>query len=290
MAFQKRIGLPLKKLSSALFDRPVKRLRFYVSEIENPRLPEAFDGIRVMHLSDLHTKNYGKNGQRLVSKCGRHSPDLIVFTGDLFSRNESLDKILSKVPMMRALAKLAPVYYVIGNHEADAGEKTLILCRALENAGICVLRNERAEIFRGNEKISIYGLEMPFDCYRNKKGGYSGLRRLSLSDLNNMLGTPDKDGYNLLLAHSPIQFEEYASWGADLTLSGHIHGGIVRIAGVGLFSPERRFFPKYSKGIYRKQTQRGQAVMEVSAGLGKMRINNPESVSICILRRQKNDR
>lgn len=290
MALPKWLDEPVDRFYAKYLDRPVRRLRFYVSETESPRLPESFDGLRVMHLSDMHAKDYGKNGCRLVRACARHKPDIIVFTGDIFSRNESMERIMTRVPMMKALTRLAPVYYITGNHEGDTPQRTAALCRAMSEAGVQVLRNDSARLTRGGEHINIYGLELPPECYHDEWGGYRHLRRLTVGDIDKRLGRPEAEEFNLLLAHSPIQFREYADWGADLTLSGHVHGGVVRIFGVGLLSPERRFFPRYTRGIYRRQTARGESVMEVSAGLGKFRINNPESVPICILRRQKNDR
>lgn len=287
MALPEWLDEPMDKIYFRYIDRPVKRLRFYAAEISSPRLPESFDGLRVMHLSDLHAKDYGRNGCRLVKACGRHMPDIIVFTGDLFSRNESIGRVMTRVEMMRGLMKLAPVYYIIGNHEGDAPGKTAQLCSALSDIGVTVLRNSRTELCINGESIRIYGLELPQECYHDENGSYRHLRRLTVRDIDERLGTPASESFNLLLAHSPMQFKEYADWGADLTLSGHVHGGVVRILGTGLLSPERRFFPRYTKGVYRRSTGRGEAVMEVSAGLGKFRINDPESVSICILRRQK---
>ncbi len=287
MPLPKWLDEPLDKIYAAFLDRPVKRLRFYVSEIESPRLPQEFDGMRVMHLSDLHAKDYGPGYRRLTSACRRHKPDIIVFTGDIFSRNESIQRIMTRVPMMRELVRLAPVYYIPGNHEGDAPEKAEILYKTLSGVGVKVLRNDHTRLTRGGEHINIYGLELPPACYRAAGGSFRDLRKLSVGELDGLLGRPESDAFNLLLAHSPIQFPQYADWGADLTMSGHVHGGIIRILGIGLLSPERRFFPKYTKGIYRRRSGRGEAVLEVSAGLGKFRINNPESVPICILRRQR---
>ncbi len=287
MPLPKWLDEPLDFIYANFLDRPVKRLRFYVSEIESPRLPEVFDGTRVMHLSDLHAKDYGRNYSRLVKACRRHKPDIIVFTGDIFSRNESVQRIMTRIPMMRELVRLAPVFYIPGNHENDAPAKAEILFKTMSGVGVQVLRNDRVQLSRGGEHIDIYGLELPPDCYTAPDGGHRHLRRLSVGELDDMLGRPDSGSFNLLLAHSPIQFKEYAGWGADLTMSGHMHGGIIRILGKGLLSPERRFFPKYTKGVYRRKSGRGISVLEVSAGLGKFRINNPESVPICVLRRQR---
>ena len=277
----------LKALFMSLaVNRPAKRLFFYRYEISSPRLPEEFDGLKILHLSDLHGKDYGKNGIRLVNACARRKPDIIAFTGDLFSRDESAEGMLSRVPLMKALGRIAPVYYIAGNHECESADGAELICRELSRAGIHVLRDCGTRILRGESYINIWGLELPLDCYHDDNGGFRRLRRLTVGDIDERLGRPDGEDFNLLLAHSPLPFKSYADWGADLTLSGHVHGGIVRLFGIGLLSPERRFFPRYTKGLYRRRTARGEAVIEVSAGLGKFRVNNPESASVCILRRR----
>lgn len=258
-------------------------LMFYHYDIKSPKIPQAFDGFKVLHLSDLHTKSYGTDGELLTHACADVSPDVIVFTGDLISRSENIFMIKKKIPMMRDLLKIAPVYYVWGNHEADVPDKAKLLSDYLEAEGINVLRNEKTRITRDNEHIDLYGLELEETYYKNPNGGYKNLPEVTEEVLTDKLGAPDSDSFNLLLAHSPMPFESYADWGADLTLSGHCHGGIIRIGNKGLLSPERRFFPKYTKGLYTAETENGTAYMEVSAGLGKFRINNPESVSLCRL-------
>lgn len=269
--------------------RTVRRngLSFYCFGVSSPKLPDEFGGCRIMHLSDLHSKEYGENGEYLVRACAEFKPDYIFFTGDLFSRNENIFRIKSKVPLMKGLNDIAPLYYVWGNHEADIPDKSKLMNSRLAEVGVTVLRNERTRIYRGDSFIELYGLELPSYYYRAPDGGYRGLPKLTAEELRKRLGTPDRKSFNLLLAHTPLPFKQYAEWGADLTLAGHVHGGMVRIFGVGLLSPERKFFPRYTKGMYRLRTEYGVSCMEVSAGLGKFRLNNPEMVSVIELRRSR---
>lgn len=262
-------------------------LKFYHYEIADPKIPEEFDGYKILHLSDLHSKNYGEDGGDLVEACGDFEPDIIMFTGDLFSRSENIFTIKKKVPLMKKLNGIAPVYYVWGNHEADVPEKAKLMNGRLHDEGITVLRNEKVRIYSGESYINLFGLELDESCYKNPNGGYKNLTPVTLDMLHGLLGEPEEDKFNLLMAHTPMPFETYAEWGADLTLAGHCHGGMIRLpGGIGLLSPERKFFPKYTKGLYTCETEKGSAVMEVSAGLGKLRINNPQMVSLCILRRK----
>ena len=261
-------------------------LKFYHYEIVNTKIPEEFDGYKILHLSDLHGKNYGYEGQYLTEACSELDPDVIMFTGDLFSRSENIFTIKKRVPLMKRLNEIAPVYYVWGNHEADVPDKAKLMNGRLHDEGITVLRNEKVRLYSGKSYINLYGLELDEKYYKNPDGGYKNLPQLTLNDMKEYLGDADPDHFNVLMAHTPMPFETYARWGADFTLSGHCHGGIIRLpGGIGLLSPERKLFPKFTKGLYLCETDSGKASMEVSAGLGKFRVNNPEMVSLCILRR-----
>lgn len=263
-----------------------RKLMIYGFEIPLDSLPESFDGLRIVHLSDLHKKRFGQNNAELVRICKRLSPDIICFTGDLFSRDEDISAIKGKLPFMKKLRRIAPVYYILGNHESEAPEKAALLCYLLKRAGIVCLRNKRVRLWRGESFISISGLMLPNECYRLADGSFRGLRPVTLSLVTRLIGRASR-GCNILLSHTPLPFKAYAEWGADLTLSGHVHGGVVRLFGIGLLSPERKFFPRYSQGLYRIMSARGASFMEVSAGLGKFRINDPPSVTLCVLRRKK---
>lgn len=263
-------------------------LHFYHYEIKSPKLPEEFDGYKILHLSDLHSKDYGKEGEILTEACSDFEPDMITFTGDLYSRNGNIFTIKRSLPLMKRLRKIAPVYYVWGNHEADMPRNARYMDGLLEHAGINVINNKRERVYCGCSSIDIHGLSLESRFYKNAAGGYKDLPNVSTKHIRSLLGEPDRKSFNILLAHTPMPFVQYAEWGADFVMAGHCHGGMIRLpGGIGLLSPERKLFPRFTKGLYRCRTEYGDSVMEVSAGLGKFRINNPEMVSICILRRSK---
>ena len=248
-------------------------------EVTVPGLPSAFDGAKILHLSDLHKKRYGDGFNNLLNSCRFLEPDYIFFTGDLFSRRET--NVEPKIVLMQRLMKIAPVYYVIGNHEADAPDRAAALCTALENEGVHVINNNTEYIVRDGQYIKITGAVLPQSHYRNSEGGFSQRTEITPEIMNDIAGTADRSCVNILLAHDPLPFEVYAGWGADLTFSGHVHGGVVRLPLIGgVFSPERRFLPKYSKGVYRLGTKQ----LVVSAGLGKFRLNNPSQIILVTLR------
>ena len=239
------------------------------------KLPPSFEGVKILHLSDLHKKRYGDDFNNLINTCGFCDADYIFFTGDLFSRTE--EDLKPKLVLMRRLMKLAPVYYVMGNHETDADEKSSALNCKLEEIGVHVLRNTHERIYRGNEYINLYGAELPLECYRADGRGYRGLKSVDVKLLDKLMGTPDPEKCCVLLSHSPFPFKAYAEWGADIVFSGHCHGGVIRLPIVGgLLSPERKFFPEYTRGLYKRYG----STMVVSAGLGKFRLNNPSQL-IC---------
>ena len=284
--FGKKYGKTAKYTDS---DGKRRKIMIYTELIPSQRLPESFDGMRVLHLSDLHAKQFGKDNTALVRLCRRLSPDIICFTGDIFSRNETLEAVSAKLPFMKSLCDIAPTYYIRGNHENDADSIAEAFEEGMRKIGVNVLRNEMTAFTRNGESITICGIELPRSCYRRENGSYRDLTPASINMMKELIGDAP-EGYTLLLAHTPLPFGEYAEWGADLTLSGHVHGGIIRLFGTGLLSPERRFFPRYTNGVYSIKTDRAQHFMEVSAGLGKFRINNPPSVTVCILaRRNDND-
>ena len=125
--------------------------------------------------------------------------------------------------------------------------------------------------------FEITGASLKREVYK-KDGCYKNLDVYSLSELQNAVGKPNSDALNLLIAHHPLFADVYNAWGADITFSGHIHGGAVRIPflNLGLLSPERRFFPRYSKGVYKV----GNMLLCVSGGLGKLRLFNPPEIIV----------
>ena len=232
------------------------------------------NNLRILHLSDLHKKDFGKNYEKLLKKIPDEKYDFICFTGDLISRNETeFDK---KISFMKSLLKIAPVFFVNGNHEAEAYEKYDVLKKELLKIGVSILDNDSVILKNGEENVILAGFSSEKNFFRNDKNGFSDLYRIDSDYLKQKLGEKKK-GYTILLSHSPFFFEQYAEWGADLTLCGHVHGGVVRLPFVGgVLSPERKFFPKYDGGIYEINGRK----MIVSKGLGKLRLFNPSEIVV----------
>ena len=238
-------------------------------------LPETFEGFKIAHVSDLHNAVFGRKNERLLSLIRAAEPDIIAITGDLIdSRHTDIDSALAFV---EAAAEIAPVYYVTGNHESrldfDEIEPRLIA------AGARVLRNEAEDIGHGGERIRLAGIDDPSFI---RTGGTSEERAAAeLEQLGDGGGT-----FTVLLSHRPELVEVYAEYGAGLVLSGHAHGGQVRLPLLGgLYAPGQGLLPEYDSGLY----SLGETQMVVSRGLGNsvapLRVNNrPELVIVTLSR------
>ena len=236
-------------------------------------LPEAFDGYRIAHISDLHNTQIGDNNEKLLETIRKAEPDIIAITGDLIdSRNTNIEIALH---FAEEAMKIAPCYYVTGNHEARIPEYD-DLKSGLTGLGIVVLEDERLEIQRLGEKIAVIGVNDPSFETNYLFGDAAAVLRLKLQEYKN------EDTYTVLLSHRPELLETYAQCGVDLVLSGHAHGGQVRIPFVGgLVAPNQGLFPKYDAGMFIKEN----TTMIVSRGIGNsiipIRVNNrPEVILI----------
>ena len=252
--------------------------------VENKKVPKEFDGYNIVQISDFHSKLFGENNKKLIQKIKSLNPDIVVVTGDLIDgENNNYNVALD---FMKEISKLYRVYYIIGNHE----QKSLIkkykdeykdYFNKLHQIDFVNLDNNKVEIVKGDSNINLYGLTVPYSCYKYLFDNQE-TTSIDIDFLEEKLGKVDREQFNILLAHTPFYFDEYEKWGADLTLCGHVHGGIVRLPLVGgLLSPDRKFFPKYDLGEYTKN----KSTMIVSKGLGGskvlIRVNcKPEIVNI----------
>lgn len=254
--------------------------------IGSKRLPPEFDHYKIIHLSDLHGALYGRENEELVAQIRQIDPHIIVMTGDM------ADKSPQAIPRFENLCSRLcddyPVYYVEGNHEQEM--EKIILDRLLENIkkmGVTTLKNRQCTIFCRGASIKMYGLVTPMVYYKDILKEYQPGITFSARNAEELLGKADSSCYRILLAHNPLYFPAYRDWGANLTLSGHIHGGIIRIPGLGgLLSPDLTFFPKYDGGHFK---ERGKHLI-VSRGLGNhffVRIMNPPEL-VCITLRSLN--
>lgn len=230
-------------------------------KVKSKKIPKEFNGYKIVQLSDLHNKEFGKNNQKLINKVEKLNPDIVIMTGDMIQKYVGNFEIAEK--LIKKLSQKYKVYYSLGNHELEYSYyKLKELIKIINNAGATILKNENVEIKKGKSSIRLYGLNFKFNLKRgNSRENYPKV-------LQGILGGIDKSKYNILLAHDALNFEVYEKFGFDLIFSGHVHGGIIRFFGIGILSPRRQFFPKYTSGEYTLN----KAKMIVSRGLGSSRV------------------
>ena len=242
--------------------------------ISSLKLPESFDGYRIAHVSDLHNAEMGKDNETLLSMLRDADPDMIAITGDLIdSRNTDIEVALQFV---REAVKIAPCYYVTGNHEARVNEYGELKAE-MEAAGVTVLEDVRKEISIEGETITLIGVNDPSYQTDYLFGDAESVIDSKLEELHT-----ENAGFTILLSHRPELFDTYADHDIDLVLSGHAHGGQFRLPFIGgLVAPNQGLFPEYDAGIFTD----GNTNMIVSRGVGNsilpFRINNrPEVILI----------
>ena len=242
----------------------------------SPRLPAGFDGCVIVQLSDLHGALFGEDNRDLLKVVAKERPDYIFLTGDLLDQYRATPHSYA-VSLGGALADIAPTYFVTGNHEWALPDVPG-LKRALEVAGVQVLTNEYTVLARDGDNAVLAGIDDP--------NGYADQK--TPEEVADEVRAAFADPFWILLAHRNNYFEDaYCRLGADLVISGHGHGGLVRLPFTdGLVSVERTFFPSYTAGFY----QAGGADLFVSRGLGNsgrtFRLFNRPQVAVLTLKRE----
>lgn len=237
-------------------------------EVASQKLPESFDGFKIVQLSDLHGAEFGEDGMELVDKVGSLEPDMIALTGDFVTDEGDLAAVEK---LAARLVKLCPVYFISGNHEFGSGLAVMVR-NILERAGVKYLSNEYLTINRGDDEILLGGVEDPL--------AYADM--LSPDELAQKMNDAAPDAFKILLGHRNYWMTEYPELPVDLIFCGHAHGGLIRIPGVGgLIGTDRRLFPDFDAGEYNN----GRYTLIVSRGLGNSvpipRIfNRPEIVCV----------
>ena len=246
-------------------------------EILSDRIPQGFDGFRIAQVSDLHNAEFGEENWKLIKMLSQTDPDIIVLTGDLIdSRQTDLDGALE---FAWQAGKIARVYYVSGNHEARISEYEDLKI-GLVKAGVVILENQKVQITREGESITLMGIDDPSFQEDYLFGDAASVTSSALSELQN-----EYDCYTVLLAHRPELFETYVDAGVNLVFSGHAHGGQFRLPFIGgLVAPNQGFFPEYDAGLFSE----GSTTMIVSRGVGNsiipIRFNNRPEIVVAELK------
>ena len=234
--------------------------------IHSHKLPASFSGLRIAHVSDLHNTEIGDGNEKLLSMLQDAEPDLIAITGDLIDSRRT--DINIAVDFAEKATKIAPCYYVTGNHEWASGNVPS-LKKTLADAGWTVLSNQYLQLNRNESSLILAGIDDP--------NGYADQK--TPEELTAELYAACGDPFWILLAHRNDRFVgQYCLLGADLVVSGHGHGGVIRVPFTdGLLGTQHTLFPTHTAGLYEKNA----SALFVSRGLGNVGItfrlfNRPE--------------
>lgn len=254
---------------AALVCRDNLQVRTVGYDLRFPDLPEGFDGLKIMQISDLHGRDI--LARQLLIRAEAEAPDLILLTGDLVDGEGQLARL---EPLIRELAAIAPAYYVTGNHEWALADTEGFL-RELSSLGVTLLRNSFVTLERSGDRLLLAGVEDP-NGYADMKTPEELARELEAAG----------GGFSLLLAHRPELFPDYAALGFRVVFSGHTHGGMLRLPFLGgVLAPGHVLFPEYDGGLFTL----GGSSMVLSRGLagvnGLPRIFNPMEVPVAVLHR-----
>ena len=247
--------------------------------VTSSKIPDSFDGFEFAQISDLHNAEFGDENKDILELLSQIEPDMIALTGDLIDSCQTDIEIA--LDFASKAVQIAPVYYVSGNHEARIPEYAE-LKMGLTEAGVTVLENQKIQITKDGESITLIGIQDPSFRTDYLFGDAESVSRQAITSLQN-----ESDGFTVLLSHRPELFELYVDTGVDLVFSGHAHGGQFRLPFVGgLVAPNQGFFPKYDAGQFIEEN----TTMIVSRGVGNsiipFRINNPPEIVVVELKRQ----
>ena len=253
-----------------IYDNENVRATEITLKIEN--LPEDFSGCKIVHVSDLHNVELGDNNEDLLSLIREASPDVIFFTGDIIDGQKPDIPVAAE--FINAAAEIAPVYYVMGNHDPHGAGETYPE-GVIFNENITVLHNEDVFWQMGESKIQIIGIDDPMYVSAENEEEY--IR-------SQIEGYKDSEYFKILLSHRPEQFDVYVENDMNLVFSGHAHGGQFRLPFIGgLYAPHQGKFPKYDSGVHSENNTN----LVVSRGLGNstfpIRLNNSPEVIIITL-------
>jgi predicted MPP superfamily phosphohydrolase len=229
--------------------------------ITDNRIPSRFDGYTIVQLSDFHCKRFGNQEEELINEIKNEKPNLIVLTGDLIDRNHQ--DIENVSILLNGISQICPVYTISGNHEFDEWNQYIKLVELYKKYGIVQLDDSTQTISIGNDNINVHGL----------KWG---------STLTNQI-IDDAQTYDILLYHNANEFNHMSTLGYQLILSGHTHGGLIRLPFFnGLIGNNGDLLPAFAGGVFVNH----DCTMISSRGLGDSYLprflNRPELVSITL--------
>ena len=239
------------------------------------------NGVRAAVISDLHGRELGKDNVRLIAKTAEQFPDVIFLDGDLIDRNSGEEDVRELEQLIQSLCEIAPVFFSLGNHEQAYMRNDDTLLERIEAAGATVVNDSFVDVSIADQTLRIGGtLGYGFYFGRSEEEFTTSAEYVFLKEFENT------DFPTICLAHRPDTFifnGAYDMWDIDVVVSGHTHGGLVRLPFVGgLYAPMQGFFPEYDRGYFQLGDNMQMVISSGLAGHGVLpRVNNlPEIVVV----------
>ncbi len=239
-----------------------EELVFSSSKIKEPAI--------LVFLSDLHDNTFGEKNEKLLKEIKRIHPDAVLIGGDTMVTKPGRADLSRTKELLQGISRLScPVFYANGNHEQrmqrDRGVYGSMydeFRKLLEEYQVNYLQNKTVQ---WRDDIAVSGVDIAWKYYQDFHPD-----SMVPYYLTRRLGKAESERFQILLAHSPLFFDAYAGWGADLSLAGHFHGGTIRLPGLGgVMTPQYQFFHPFCGGVFE---QNGRWML-VSRGLGTHSIN-----------------
>ncbi len=250
-------------------------------KISNSKIPEEFAGYKIVQISDFHNTKSKTLKNSLIEEIKKQAPNIIAITGDFIDVNRTDTNIA--LDFIKEINSIAPIYYVPGNHEARFNDYEDFKNELSENK-VTVLDNKIEKLFIENEEINLIGINDPNMVHEPSVSDATIVDK----ELKNI--GYDNNKFTILLSHRPELIDTYKENDIDLVLTGHAHGGQIRVPFIGgLFAPHQGIFPKYTSGVH----EQDKTTLIVSRGIGNstfpFRINNKPELVIIILSKQKSE-
>ncbi len=236
--------------------------------------------VRIALLSDLHGKSFGRDNSRLIAKIGEQTPDAIFLDGDMIDRSADSADVQELLRLIKRLHEIAPVYFAPGNHELEYMQTDTSLLTQVTEAGAVIVNDSYVDVAIAGQPLRIGGTMGHAFYFGRSEEEFS-----SSPEYQFLKAFEDTDVPKICLAHMPDTFifnGAYNLWNVDLILSGHTHGGLIRLPFIGgLYAPMQGWFPEYDQGYFRLGEHMQMVITSGLAGHGMIpRINNPPEIVV----------
>lgn len=281
MSSRKRVTAIITGFITAALLLSILYCRFFIRTVEYT-IPLRGIGspVRIAVISDLHGREFGRENARLIEKIRAQKPDAIFLDGDMIDRSADPTDVQELLRLIERLHEIAPVYFAPGNHELEYMQTDTSLLTQVAEAGAVVVNDSYADVTLAGQPLRIGGTMGHAFYFGRSEEEFS-----SSPEYQFLKAFEDTDVPKICLAHMPDTFifnGAYNLWNVDLMLSGHTHGGLIRLPFIGgLYAPMQGWFPEYDQGYFRLGEHMQMVITSGLAGHGVIpRINNPPEIVV----------